>query len=88
MSQWQSLGAEIKLLRECVTVVSDRLTPADWPNGQFTLIKVAYEGKCLVERVRLGRNIKAKNMYRVRTGQMVFSIIRATDGAIGIVPGA
>lgn len=25
-------------------------------------------------------------MYRVKTGQMVFSTIRATDGAVGIVP--
>ena len=83
---WQALGAELKLLRECVAPVVEYVTPAAYPQETFKLLKVSYEGRCLLERVREGSRIKAKNMYRVRVGQIVFSVIRATDGAIGIVP--
>lgn len=34
----------------------------------------------------MGEEIRAETMQRVQAGQLVFSTIRATDGAIGIVP--
>ena len=84
--QWQALGAEIKLLRDCVVPSNETITPTDYPNDTFTLLKVTYGGRCQVDSTRKGSRIKAKSMYRVREGQLVFSMIRATDGAIGIVP--
>ena len=39
-----------------------------------------------MDKIKKGQNIRAKVMYRVKEGQMVFSSIRATDGAVGIVP--
>ena len=83
---WRAQGADLKLLRECVTLVTEEVSPAAYPRQGFKLLKVSYEGHCILERVRMGSRIKAKTMYRVRAGQMVFSLIRATDGAIGIVP--
>ena len=53
---------------------------------KFNLVKVSYGGKCEVESQKQGRRIRAATMQRVATGQIVFSTIRATDGAIGIVP--
>jgi len=50
------------------------------------LIKVSYNGICEIERIKKGKAIKAEKMFKVKAGQMVFSQIRATDGAIGIVP--
>jgi type I restriction enzyme M protein len=84
--RWRRDGVEVKQLRECVELVEDSVVPQDDPDKLFNLIKVSYEGICELERERKGRSIKPKSMYRVRSGQIVFSVIRATDGAIGIVP--
>jgi len=85
-AKWRKAGIEIKEFSQCVKIIEDEVVPSDHPDIEFTLIKVTYDGVCLLERKRLGRLIKAKKMYRVKAGQMVFSTIRATDGAIGIVP--
>ena len=58
---WQALGAQIKLLRECVSPITEKITPSDYPDEEFTLMKVTYEGKCQVERTPYGKNIRAKN---------------------------
>jgi type I restriction enzyme M protein len=83
---WRSQGVEVKQLDTLVKLASDPIEPASMATTDFKLLKVSYDGKCEVEREAKGIAIKARLMYRVRTGQMVFSTIRATDGAIGIVP--
>lgn len=85
-TKWRQAGIEVKKFSQCVNMIEDVMVPSDHPDTEFTLIKVTYDGVCLVERKRLGKLIKPKKMYRVKTGQLVFSTIRATDGAIGIVP--
>ena len=77
---------DVKRLDTLVRPASDPIQPASTPETDFKLLKVSYDGKCEVEREAKGSAIKARLMYRVRTGQMIFSTIRATDGAIGIVP--
>ena len=62
------------------------IKPSEAPQQSFVLLKVSYDGKCEVEKKREGKRIREKSMYCVKTGQIVFSTIRATDGAIGIVP--
>lgn len=84
-AKWRTHGIDVRRLDEIVTPTEDLVIPSEYPEIDFTLIKVSYEGKCEVERIRKGRRIKANKMYRVKTGQIVFSTIRATDGAIGIV---
>lgn len=83
---WAARGVEVKKLSQCVRLVQDPVVPSECPEEEFTLIRVSYDGRCEVDKVAKGKTIKAKLMYRVREGQMVFSTIRATDGAIGIVP--
>jgi type I restriction enzyme M protein len=83
---WESRGIDVKPLSECVEISPDVVIPFENPDAEFTLIKVTYAGRCEVDKTKLGRAIKAPIMYRVLQGQMVFSTIRATDGAIGIVP--
>ncbi|MFI5059477.1 MAG: N-6 DNA methylase [Candidatus Acidiferrales bacterium] len=82
---WREKGIDVRRLDEIVIPVEDLITPASQPDTDFTLIKVSYDGRCEVEKVRKGKRIKAKKMYQVKTGQIVFSTIRATDGAVGIV---
>jgi type I restriction enzyme M protein len=86
--RWRRKGITVKPLSECVRLVRDIMEPHKHPQTEFALIKVTYDGLCTVERVRRGNAIKPRTMQRVRAGQMVFSVIRATDGAIGIVPPA
>ena len=85
-AKWRRNGVDVKPFSEVVRLVEDVVEPSKEPETQFTLIKVTYDGVCLPERVKKGKSIKPKSMYRVRKGQMVFSVIRSTDGAIGIVP--
>ena len=85
-ANWKKSGVGVRPLSECVRLVEDVVKPRSEPDTTFTLIKVTYDGVCLPERTKRGKAIKPKTMYRVRKGQMVFSVIRSTDGAIGIVP--
>lgn len=84
--KWRAKGMDVKPISECVRPVEDTIIPADFPDQEFTLIKVTYNGQCQIGGVKKGSAIKAKTMFCVRKGQMVFSQIRATDGAIAIVP--
>lgn len=84
--QWESQGIETKKLQDVVAVASETISPADTPDELFQLLKVSYEGRCEVDNEKLGREIVPDSMQVVREGQMVFSKVRATDGAIGIVP--
>jgi type I restriction enzyme M protein len=83
---WRSQGVEVKSLETVVKLATDSINPASNPTTEFKLLKVSYEGRCQVEREAKGDAIKAPLMWRVKAGQMIFSTIRATDGAIGIVP--
>jgi type I restriction enzyme M protein len=83
---WKSQGVEVRQLKSLVTPATDPIQPKEFPTSDFRCLKVSYEGKCEIEREAKGDAIKAPLMYRVKTGQMVFSTIRATDGAIGVVP--
>lgn len=83
---WRTTGIEVLPLSELVRPAGELIKPSDLPAATFKLLKVSYDGKCEIERERKGIAIKAPAMYRVKAGQMIFSTIRATDGAIGIVP--
>jgi type I restriction enzyme M protein len=85
--RWRADGIEVKELRECVKPFVDKIFPAEqYPEEEFKWIKVGYDGICRVKSVQKGKDIKFRDMYRVKAGQLVFSTFRATDGAIGIVP--
>lgn len=84
--KWQADGIEVKPLSAIVQPAEDLVVPSEHPETEFTLIKVTYVGRCEIDKIKKGKAIKADKMFRVRKGQIVFSQIRATDGAIGIVP--
>ena len=86
VKEWKDAGIEVKRLCEVVTPANDIIKPGDYPDELFTLLKVSYEGKCEVESRKKGLRIGADLMHHVVEGQVVFSTIRATDGAVGIVP--
>jgi type I restriction enzyme M protein len=83
---WERQGLEVKRLEECMKPTGKAFNPKRYPDREFKLIKVGYDGRCKLESVRKGRAIKYTDMMRVKTGQLVFSTIRAVNGAIGIVP--
>ncbi|MCY4260182.1 MAG: N-6 DNA methylase, partial [Rhodobacteraceae bacterium] len=82
---WEAHGVEVKKLSEVVRVVDKPMRPSDHPDELFTLVKVSYSGKCEVEGEKQGQRIRPATMQRIATGQIIFSTIRATDGAVGIV---
>ena len=84
--EWRARGISARPLMDCVTLVEDAVILSEHADQEFALLKVTYEGKCLVDKVKKGGAVKAHAVYRVKAGQIVFSIIRATDGAVGVVP--
>ena len=85
-ADWRSKEVDVRKLSDCVTEASEEADFKAQPETEFTLIRVTYDGKCEIDKKRLGKHIRAKTMYRVKEGQLVFSKIRSTDGAMGIVP--
>jgi len=85
-AKWAKAGIEVKPFTECATLIEQIIHPSQSPEQRFALIKVTYNGICVKEKEKQGKAIRPKTMYRVAKGQLVFSTIRATDGAIGIVP--
>lgn len=83
---WKKQGIEVKSLADAVILREEEVNPKAHPEREFTLVKVTYTG--IVQRVKQlkGKYFKPDVMLCVREGDVVFSKIRATDGAIGIVP--
>lgn len=86
VGKWKAMGIEVKTLGEVVTAIADTITPQDFPEQEFALISVSYDGICRVAKRIRGKRINPTIMYKASKGDLVFSNIRATDGAVGIVP--
>ena len=86
VKKWKAQGIKVKRLDEVVGPTSNVIRPADFPDKLFTLLKVSYDGKCEIKSKKPGDRIQASTMHSVIKGQIVFSTIRATDGAAGVVP--
>jgi len=84
--KWRRQSIEVKTLGDIARPVNDVVRPKDTPDTEYALLYVTYDGRCAIQKKLLGRYIKPKEMLRVHAGDLVFSNIRATDGAIGIVP--
>ena len=86
--QWRSMGLDVRALGSVTTPVKAEVVrpSADHPQQQFKLVSVSYDGFCEVRKEKLGREVRPENMLRLHEGLLVFSTVRATDGAIAIVP--
>lgn len=84
--KWKTAGIEVKKLGEVAELAGEEVDPRQAPEELFRVLKVTYDGNCEIQFVRLGKEIKPEKMTRVRAGHLVFSNIRATDGAVGVVP--
>ena len=83
---WEKEGHEIKKLAGVLTPVGELISPQEYPEREFTLIKVSYSGICEpVEKLK-GKNVVPTQMRLLHSGDLIFSNIRATDGAVGILP--
>ena len=85
-TRWQASGIDVKFLHEVAVPTEHIVRPSNYPTQEFVLLKVAYAGRCEIEKRQLGSEIKASAMHGVKAGQLVFSTIRATDGAVAVVP--
>lgn len=83
---WRDMGLDVRTLESAVTPIEAEIRPSDHPNQQFTLASVSYDGFCQVDKEQLGREVRPAKMRRVSSGLLVFSTVRATDGAIAVVP--
>ena len=83
---WRLSGLDVRRLDQIVAPTANTIRPTDHPATEFNLLKVSYNGRCEVESRKPGNRIRASSMHQVSAGQIVFSTIRASDGAVGIVP--
>ena len=82
---WKNQGIAVRRLDEIVDLANCLIKPSDFPEKPFNLLKVSYDGKCEIESTKNGSHVRAETMYKVVEGQLVFSKIRATDGAVSVV---
>lgn len=85
-AHWESIGHDAVPLKSIATPVDAEVVPADYPDTRFKLVSISYDGFCRVEKEQLGDEVVAEKMLRLSTGLLVFSTIRATDGAVAVVP--
>lgn len=83
---WKTKGISVKRFDEVVKPSEQILNPNEHSDREFSLIKVSYDGYCELENTTMGKHIGYSSMFEVREGQLVFSVYRGLDGAIGIVP--
>lgn len=86
VNTWKRQGISVCKLSDLVTPVREEVIPQSTPDTRFTLLRVSYTGFCQSVKTILGKSLKPPTMLRVHTGDILFSNIRATDGAVGIVP--
>ena len=84
--RWEDDHIQVKRFDEIVNPSDSLFNPNDEREKEFGLIKVSYDGKCELEHRKLGRHIKNEKMVKVKSGQLVFSVYNALNGAVGIVP--
>lgn len=61
VEKWKKAGVEVKTIGEVVELLQETIAPQDFPEEEFTLISVSYDGICRTEK-----HIKGKRMSRVR----------------------
>jgi len=83
---WKSDGIEVKVLDDVLEVVKRIVNPQEHATEEFKLLRVSYAGDCELWKSVQGRFIKPGTMQQVAAGDLLYSNIRATDGAIGVVP--
>jgi type I restriction enzyme M protein len=83
---WKKQGLTVKRLGDLVTPAGELVAPKNFPDTTFTLVKVTYSGEVQPVKQLKGKHFTPDEMIRIREGDILFSKIRVTDGAIGIVP--
>ena len=85
-SAWLKMGLEVEKLMNLVVPANQVLSPSDFPNREFLLFEVSYDGYCKAPSRKLGSRIKPKSMQIARSGQLICSVYNAHNGACAIVP--
>ena len=83
---WQRDGISVRNLEDVVQLAFVEVKPKDSPEHEYTLISLSYDGECRESKKLLGKHFRPETMYQVSAGDLVYSNIRAIDGAIAIVP--
>jgi type I restriction enzyme M protein len=83
---WKKSGAEVYHLSEVCEPRDEIIEPRkDYPNEEYRILTITYDGRCRTDEKRLGKEINYSKMKIVRTGDIVFSEYNAFHGAIGYV---
>jgi type I restriction enzyme M protein len=83
---WKKSGVEVHLLSEVCTPRDEVIEPRKiFPNDEFRILTITYDGRCRSEEKRLGKEINYTKMKIVRRGDIVFSEYNAFHGAIGYI---
>jgi hypothetical protein len=83
---WKNSGVEVHILSEICAPHDEIIEPRkDFPNDEFRILTITYDGRCRSEERRIGKEINYAKMKVVRTGDIVFSEYNAFHGAIGYI---
>jgi hypothetical protein len=74
VKKWENAGAKIWTLLEICTPRDEIIEPRkNFPNDEFRILTITYDGRCRTQENRIGKEINYAKMKVVRTGDIVFS---------------
>lgn len=86
VSEWEKQGFSVMTLEEICSQREEIIRPRqEFPDDEFRILTIRYNGSCSAEEIRLGEEINFSKMNVVRTGDLVFSVLNAFHGAIGYI---
>ncbi len=84
--KWRRAGHQVVKLSELAEpVTTNQLRPNDFPNKQFPILRIRYDGRIEISEIRMGKDINYKTMIQVKSGDLVFSEYNSIYGAIGFI---
>lgn len=86
-NEWVASGYEVVSLGEIVEEIrTSTLSPRDFPDEEFTFLRVRYDGMAEEGETRLGREITYREVQRATDGDIVVSNIAMAHGASCVFP--
>jgi len=82
---WRGNGFDIAKVKDFAQLKDEIIEPKNEPEKEFKILAIGYDGRCIIDEIRKGKDINYKKMRVVRDGDLVFSRYNAFHGAIGFI---
>lgn len=86
VTKWKKSADYVLSLDQILSEQKEGVDPHDYPEKEFNILKISYDGHCQADMKIHGNNAKMDLLQRVKKGDLILSRYNAFNGSIGIVP--